>query len=65
MATPLRNLRADDDTWSGAQAALDALDAPRRVSVTLRPGMNRTTAIVAFLRALTRTPSSAARADAP
>ena len=56
MPTPLRNLRADDETWQGAQAALDALDAPRRVTVTLQPGMTRSAAIVAFLAALTRSP---------
>jgi hypothetical protein len=54
--TPLRPFRADAELWDGAQAALDALQQPRRVTVTLKPGMTRSAALVAFLRALTRTP---------
>lgn len=55
MATPLQNFRAPLDLWEASGTALDGLDEPRRVSVTIRPGMTRSAAIVAFLRAITRT----------
>lgn len=50
--TPIRNLRVDSPTWDGAQAALGTVTGPRRVVVVLHPGMSRSAAIVAFLRAL-------------
>jgi len=59
VATPLQNFRADAALWDGAQEALDAVQEPRRVVVTLTPGMTRSAALVAFLRALTRQPSGA------
>lgn len=54
MATPLQNFRADAALWTDADAALRELTAPRRVTVTIRPGMSRSAALVAFLQALTR-----------
>ena len=65
MATPLQNFRADRKLWDVAQEALDAVREPRRVVVTLAPGMNRTTAVVAFLRALVRPTRTATREDQP
>lgn len=62
--TPLQNFRADADLWEGAQAALDAVEGPRRVMVTVTPGMTRSAAIVAFLRALTRPAASPGRGAA-
>ena len=56
-----RGVRVDPAVWDGSLEALRALEAPRRVVVVVRPGMTRTDAIAAFLRALTRRPPQAGR----
>lgn len=55
MALPTpRGIRVAPEVWDGSLDALKALDGPRRVVVTLRPGMTRTDAVMAFLTALMR-----------
>lgn len=48
----LRTYRADDDVVSPADEALRAVTALVTVTVTIEPGMTRSAAIVALLRAL-------------
>lgn len=51
MATPQRNFRITDDVWETVGDALKSQSGARRVTVTIRPGMTISGAILAFLRA--------------
>jgi hypothetical protein len=55
MPTPLQSFRCDRELWEHAERALDELKGARRITITVRPGMTRSAALVALLAELERT----------
>jgi hypothetical protein len=54
VPTPNRGVRVDLDDWARALTALRHLTSPRRVVITLKPGMSRTDAVNEFIAHVAR-----------